>query len=216
MLHKSLVVLIAGVFVAWWSVNIFFNLPDNPVKIKYAREGQQFQSVMFQRWSFFAPPPKYNERLYYIFRRKSDTTVVKTLEVLEALMQSKHDAAPFNMKEEKLDYILSGSIGEVHDMLVRYTNNMKVKKHKEADVQLANDGIAWVWENRKSIGAITTLLKYGKLIAATQHLEDGYEMQILIMQEPVNKFIDRYKKETIQPATKTFYTPYIEIAKVSI
>ncbi|MBO9729508.1 MAG: hypothetical protein J7623_12800 [Chitinophaga sp.] len=213
-MNKILSVVILFAFVIFWASNIFFNLPDNPIKIKFSKEEAAFQSVLFQRWSFFAPPPKNNERLYYFFRSKSDTTQQVVFEVLGPITARKQQTAPFNMLEEKEDYIISGSISEVNDFLFQYTNELKFRHKDKPEAELVQMATQQAWAVRAKLSGIATLTKYGTLIAAQHHISTDYEMKFMIAQLPIPKFVDRNKvTERNSPGVKTFETPFIAIPK---
>jgi hypothetical protein len=213
-MNKILSVVILLVFITFWATNIFFNLPDNPIKIKFGKEEAAFQSVLFQRWSFFAPPPKSNERLYYFFRSKSDTTQQKVFEVLEPITTRKQQTAPFNMLEEKEDYIISGSISEVNEFLFQYTNDLKFRYKDKPEQALVLMAMQEAWRLRAKLNGITTLIKYGTLIAAQHNIGNDYEMKFLIAQVPIPKFVDRNKENVkTAPRVKTFETPFVAIPK---
>ena len=58
------------VFILYWFFTLIFVSPKNFIKINLYEEEQIFNTFLFQKWGFFAPPPKYNDRLYYKFEKK--------------------------------------------------------------------------------------------------------------------------------------------------
>lgn len=55
------------VFTFYWFITLTFVSPKNYITIKLYEEEQFFNTFFFQKWSFFAPPPKHNDRLYFEF-----------------------------------------------------------------------------------------------------------------------------------------------------
>jgi hypothetical protein len=210
-MNKLLSITALFLFVGYWFINVFFNLPDNPIKIQFSKQETAFQSVLFQRWAFFAPPPQFNERLYYYFRSKTDTTRVQIFETMQLICERKRKAAPFNMLEEKQDYILSGSTAELNDFNYRCLEQMKLHDKTTPESELVAAAVAKTWRMRSSLDCMTTLMKYGSWIAASQNIDHNYEMKFLITRHAIPKFMDRNAGKQQAPDIKTFETPYTEI-----
>ena len=79
--NRIIAVMSIAAFSAYWGATFFFTMPDNYLKIKALAYDKVFQSIFYQQWSFFAPPPTYNDFLYFEF---ADTLSgeVQTFEVL--------------------------------------------------------------------------------------------------------------------------------------
>lgn len=109
------------------AVNIFFVLPDNDLNVRAYKLNQYFDMVFFQRWAFFAPPPKFNERLYLNFF-SINNRLIKRFEVLEEIAKSKQAAAPFNKPEEIIDYLVSNSVESIIDNSIQLRSVMEYEK----------------------------------------------------------------------------------------
>ena len=109
MLFKKLILFFTLFYI---SATLFFNLPRNYLKIINSKSEAYFHFFLFQRWNFFAPPPNYNERLYYTFKSNADTNLI-VYEVFEPLYKLKSQKAPFNNREDLLDYLLSNSLNSM-------------------------------------------------------------------------------------------------------
>lgn len=210
-MSKLLIWLSAAFFLFYWILTIFFNLPPNPIKIRYAKEEKIFQSIFFQKWAFFAPPPQANDKLYYYFRSKIDTTDVKVFEALDVIAKNKQIAAPFNSDEEIQDYIISGSIAEITDFLFSRNKQLKLKLKNGEDKGLPKKAINDAWLLRNKIYGIKTLLNYGKEIGGNLGIDlNIYDVRFMITSVELLKFKDAGSKIKLQE-NKIFETPYTSI-----
>jgi NDP-sugar pyrophosphorylase family protein len=125
--------LIFLVFTAYWMITLLYCSPENYVKIKSAGMLAKFESVFYQRWSFFAPPADFNFRLYFEYNDK-DSMRLSVYEILKPLARQKQLAAPFNAKEQFIDYIINSSVLEVNEILVTYFKHNKAE-HPELSEQ---------------------------------------------------------------------------------
>ena len=107
---------LALVFVGmYWLVTLLYVSPNNPLRIQYDAELKQFESWGFQRWTFFAPPPTQNHRLYFAFSPQDGTG--ETIEVLEEIYARKQQYHPFNESIESIDYVVSGIATSITDSM---------------------------------------------------------------------------------------------------
>ncbi len=86
------------VFLSYWLLTLFMNLPDNFLKINFLEYEKIFSKIFHQKWALFAPPPKSNDRLYYIFLKDSLSSDKSVYEVLGIINQAKRDKYPFGEK----------------------------------------------------------------------------------------------------------------------
>lgn len=175
---------------------IFFYLPNNYIKINSAKNEAYFQLFFFQRWNFFAPSPSYNERLYYILKKKNADSL-KVFEVFEKLYKEKARKAPFNNKEDVLDYLLSNSVGSIAEEIneIRNYKNFLVKTS-----QLAKDTsiTAVSGESIERLDNFKTLLNYGKLVASIKYKNATYDsIGITITRKYLPRFYYRNSDTTI-------------------
>src|SRR5665213_3955688 len=56
-----------SVLAVYWLVTLLYVSPNNPIRVQFLPQLAFFERFFFQRWEFFAPPPMYNERIYFIF-----------------------------------------------------------------------------------------------------------------------------------------------------
>ena len=62
---------------------------------------KKFDQLLFQRWGFFAPPPNFDERLYFTFQNTNDPLDKKTLDYLIQHRDSSKVATAFNSPDNE-------------------------------------------------------------------------------------------------------------------
>ena len=196
--------IILSVTLFYLVVTFYFNLPSNYLKIHCSGKfGNYFNFFMFQRWNFFAPPPNFNDRLYYTFKMKSNNKV-EVYEVLEPLSKKKCEKAPFNGKEGILDYLLTNSVIGINDELYKKNrfNSFLIATEKQSDSshKIKKDSEILNTSN------FQTLLAYGKLIIENNSSNQQFDsVQITIARIIIPKFLDRYKNKDSIMKGELFY-----------
>ncbi len=165
-------------------------MPDNYINISYLKQSQTYSKYFYQRWSFFAPPPKFNDRLYYIFHSKRDSSML-IYEVLEITNLKKQANAPFNWNEDLLDYVLANSVNgisdEIVDMNSYFTNETNEGKNIKDSVK--SDLIAK--QIQQSYG-FNTIKNYAKFVAKKNNIDiNDYNLQLRITRKYIPKFSER-------------------------
>jgi len=185
-------------FAAYWGMTVLFTLPDNFVKLKADGGRQLFSDLFFQQWEFFAPPPTYNDFLYYTFL-DPDTGEVKEVEVMNKLLQAKSKAAPFNANENALEYILSNSLVGVNDLMRAEQKAIKYeeKESGKAISKAENEKRTQVRVRGSDHHAV--LHKYAEIVAEKQKVPARFQKLVFtITQQELPKFYQR-ADPTIKP-----------------
>ncbi len=141
-------------FLLYWIATILYVAPDNPIRNLFSKELKQFEIYCYQKWTFFAPPPTYNTKLYYTFCSRI-TSERKTFSALDIILSEKRAHTPFNTGEELLDYVLSGSVEQV----VTY-----LRKGNHSSIE------SLTIDPRLNLAGLKTLKRYASLIADKQGL----------------------------------------------
>ncbi|WP_396147937.1 hypothetical protein [Flavobacterium sp.] len=187
--------LISGLFLFYGIATVVFSTPDNYINISLIEYNEKFNTFFYQRWGFFAPPPQSNDRLYYVFEKKTNKAEIIVYEVIEPLLKQKCSKAPFNGNEDLVDYLISNSIYLITDGIraVRESFEYDAKlKNKKVDEFELTKKVNKVIETTKPF---MTLLNYSKKVALNNKLEYAdYNVYLKITQKKIPKFIDRYKK----------------------
>ena len=206
MMRKIRYYIVIFVFLFYWLSTFIFVSPNNFIKILLHEEEQLFTTFFFQKWGFFAPPPNYNDRLYYTFELKKDSTFSHTFEVMEPLQKRKSSNAPFNSSEDILDYILSTTVHSITDGLIAVNQSIDY----EYEIKKTTDSITFDIDTLKfnrgknyvqSTPNFQTLKRYAILVAKRHDIENlnDYYLTIDIIQSPMPKFADREKIGVIRP-----------------
>ncbi len=134
MIRKLIQSVILLFFSAYWIITFLYCSPENYVRIKSDGILSKFESVFYQRWTFFAPPADFNFRLYFEYNDK-DSLRLNVYEILKPIARQKQSAAPFNSNEQFIDYIINSSVIEVNEALVNYHKVCK-SEHPELSDQV--------------------------------------------------------------------------------
>ncbi|QKX04834.1 hypothetical protein HN014_07865 [Aquimarina sp. TRL1] len=182
------------VFSLYWGATIFFNAPDNYMKIKLMEEESVFKTFFYQNWSFFAPPPNTNERLYCVIYDKQDSTVAKVLELVTPIIERKVQKAPFNSKDDIMDYVISSSTVSLNNKMVSLNETVSYLETKDTLTEKEKENI--LIEGVQATGHFNTLLKYSREIALEKGIDlNKYLISLEYAKVPIPKFVDRHKKE---------------------
>jgi hypothetical protein len=185
---------IVALFTIYWATTIFFVMPDNYLKIKMLRAEKLFSTFFYQRWSFFAPPPTSNDRLYYEFVDK-DTKKVTIVEVLKDIQVTRQKQFLFNDDISVLDYILSNTVNNIVDLNRDSFNIYKSKYCKnDKDESCYEEFLAKEGDIMYKGNEINTLRNYGLIILSKKGFNNIDRFRIVATQVQIPKFNDRFAK----------------------
>ncbi len=181
-------------FCAYWLITLFFILPKNPLNLSVQKERDYFQANFFQRWSFFAPPPNYNQRVYFVYENK--LTLKKDIfEIIKPILDKKHSTAPFNFYYQILDYVIASSLINIDGNVKLLQDVFNHENSKVLNKKLLSDSVITqklVSDIEKTTDFVT-LSNYAKKIATENNLDiknTSYQIQISKITMP--QFVDRY------------------------
>lgn len=200
--------LVVSVFVCYWASTLLYVMPNNYVRIQHDDYLGKFETLFFQRWGFFAPPPKTNTRLYYTFVNAGDTTQSYTFEAIQPITEQKRLKSPFNTKEEVLDYILGGSAHNIRDMLVEQGKVSRLVYPDSTDTFHLENTWDLVNQLGSNLPSYQTLVNYAAIIARKQGLDPAtYTAQIAIAEEDIKPFSKRNEpqEEGLIPVQKLVF-----------
>ena len=170
-------------FVLYWVCTIIFTTPDNYVNINFLEYHSTFERFFYQKWGFFAPPPQFNEYLYYTYYSDGkDSLELKTFEIIEPIIHKKQLDAPFNSSAERLDYIFSSALINISDDLAN-SNSGSLKDSL---------GIQRVIKQIENGYSFALLKNYAKLVAKNNNIDSKtHKLQISIFKRDIKKFSER-------------------------
>jgi hypothetical protein len=191
--------LIASVFIGYWGITFIFTMPDNYINISLFRQGEIFQAFFFQRWGFFAPPPNYDERIYYSFHSRENGKV-QTFEIMRPLNLEKSAKAPFNSEADILDYIISNSVNGITEMMFE-AQELRKNERVANGVTINNDNdeietdtvyIKKLYTAIQQSTHFLALRNYGRIIAQKHDLNcNDYGLVISLSKKELPKFHER-------------------------
>jgi hypothetical protein len=187
-----LVLAICGLYAL---TTLLYVLPSNPLRIQFDAQLTAFEQWGYQKWTFFAPPPKSNDRLYIAFSPKSGEG--ETIEVLEGIYARKRQDNPHNTKAQVVDYVMSGFAGNTADMIREVFRYRKVHSLFDGDPAYLQDLSLKALDPESEYGlSMRVLLRYAAMLAAEQGIEpDGLRCQIAFATVPLRPFTQRYNSE---------------------
>lgn len=190
-MRSGIYILPFALFCCYWLATIFFVAPPNPLNISADHGREIFNTHFFQRWSFFAPPPTYNQRVYIVFKSKS-TKRKDVFEIIAPIVNAKHHKAPFNEYYQKMDYILAsslinieGNVKLLHDVFA----NKSMQLHLKGKDTSVKDRIV---SDIEKTSDFRTLVKYAEKIAEENRINrTDVRCQIIITKVYIPQFVDR-------------------------
>ena len=187
-------ILTITVFSIYWGFTLIFVAPDNYISISLLDYSELFNTFLYQKWGFFAPPPKSNDRLYYNFTSKKDSLSSYTFEVMQPITSIKTKKAPFNSKEDILDYVLSNTINTINDGLVHINQTTDFEEEVEKNKVSFSDKIERGKKYVQTTASYKTIQKYAYFVAKKNNLDAAdFFIDIQITKLDLPKFADRYK-----------------------
>lgn len=170
---------------------VLYVTPNNPLRIYFDKELNAFENWGYQRWSFFAPPPTFADRLYFAFSPKDDNGV--TIEILEGIYKRKRENNPRNTKMQVVDYAVSGTADAVSNHIQEINRYRKVHELWGGDPEYLKDlGEQSLEPGGAYGGHIRVLLRYAAMVAANEGIElDGLKCQLAFTRVPLRPFSQR-------------------------
>lgn len=158
--------------------------------------------LAYQAWNFFAPPPKTDTRVYYVFTPRDGSDKTLNFEILTHLHDRKRRNSPLNTEEQVLDYVLAGAAGGVSDEIrdgLQYLEAVKARigSHPESlealkPLERRIDELAE--PDKTDSPSVGTLRNYALIVARQNAIDaEKYDGVILITDLTLPKFKDRHK-----------------------
>ena len=206
--------IILGVFTLWWSANFFFNLPDSSLPIVQNYDlYKKWDGIFYQRWGFFAPPPDYDDRLFYVYTDLKDSTKIIVNEVFENIHKKRKKQYPFDDELSNLDYILHNLSSPIGDLIREGYDIYKIKSKCDSLANYSDCFQKYIDNVRDDFNTspnLTTLIKHAKIVASLKELTDT-KVQIILGAKDLPKFKDRYKKDFVRKEYPFFKSNYYNL-----
>lgn len=181
-------------FVFYWALTFLYVSPDNFIKVKAHNSLEIFRICFEQKWNFFAPPPKSNDRLYYTFL-DNQYNEMGTYEVLQPLLTEKQRKKPWNTREDAIDYMINGSISNILDFIIAQKDVYQQLYPDSTKIVIEEKAKSAIIKIYHKIPPFVTLVEYGKIVANKNFTAEEYNkiesLKISIAQQQLPKFVDR-------------------------
>lgn len=195
-MKNSLIIITFLAFIIYWLITLFFNFPDNPINIDNLKSRQNFDTHLFQRWGFFAPPPTSNHRLYlsYFYNDDDNPKIIKTrtFEVLQLITAEKRKRAPFNRKQDVLDYIISGSVHNIQTNIKQVSDVIRIQEKKNKKALTQQQKSKQIIETIEKTESFKNLSNYAKIVAKKNKIPFNNTLfKITITHIEIPKFVNK-------------------------
>jgi len=202
------------IFAFWWGLNFYFSFPKSSLPILYAHTlYQNWDNVFYQRWGFFAPPPKFDNRLYYVYANTKDTADIFVYEVFEKLNKRKNQKYLYNDNLINLDYLLHNLSSPIGELL---REDFEIYKHQKFCDSITNETECYqsfINQSKSEIyqlSQIRTLLKHSALIARKQGLDD-HKVRLIFGAKDLPRFYQRYQDSIVREDNVFFSSDYYNL-----
>ena len=173
---------------------------------------ETFGRLFYQRWTFFTPPPKMNERVFFHYLNTQDTTDLFTVEVLSEINEKRKLNPLINVSQEILEDILLNNTYGLNNSLSSYYTLLKKSFPDSTDQYLAKQMENYLTDPEKQPIFFKTLHNYAKIVLS-KHEKDPkkYKFKIVMTSIPIIPFKDRYNIKYKAEETILFETPIIKL-----
>jgi len=210
MLKNILYAGILAVFALYWTATLLYCTPTNPARIELNGYMESFGKLFYQRWTFFTPPPKANERIFFQYVNARDSTDRFTVEVLKDINTERKKNPIFNVSQEVLeDIVLHHAYGlnnslVAHRELIRRAFPDSSERFLNAETfGFLTDSVAWP-------ASFKTLRNYAGIVFAKRnpHVRtSGYKFKIALVSVPIVPFRHRHEADYKVAESLLFETP---------
>lgn len=200
------------VFVSiYWMMTFLYNSPNNYLKIELEKEIRIFATLFGQKWSFFAPPPQQNYKLYFSYLDEHKNEVA-AFEVFSSIIESKKKTRPFNLRAEMVDYTIYGSVDDIVNSMIKKRDREKVKHPEMSTDESNNFARQQIINSPEKINGYQMLKNYSKIISRENltgaQLKQIKFVNIKINSEEIKKFSNRYSPKPNLEANIIDFNPY--------
>lgn len=185
-------VVVLVLFLMYWLITFVYNTPNNFIRIQLDQQMSLFEQLFYQKWTFFTPPGKANERIYFNYVSALDSGDVTTIEILQPIFKAKRENAPFNMEAELLDDFISNSAIGINNVLHdKYTMYKTV--HPDSSQQFySTEAMKEIRDVGLDFAPVRTLHNYAKVVANKYGIDaHNHKVSITITSKPIPEFKDR-------------------------
>lgn len=202
----SLLVII--IFTIYFSITIFINAPEDSVIVgENLKSYQFFQNILYQKWTFFAPPPLSNKRTVYEFisKKEDGTAEVFTIELFEKIAKKLQKEYLFNDITANSDWILFNYVETLANQSKIAYKIFKTGKDCEND-ECYVDFFKSYHKVIQSTKQMKFLINHGEIIAKKLNMPSNSEFRIKVYDEEIPRYNERNNLNLTRKRTLTFST----------
>ncbi|WP_343686615.1 hypothetical protein [Chryseobacterium gleum] len=210
-MKKVIKIFIVACVSIYWLLTFLYNSPNNFIKIEHQKELKIFSTFFAQKWSFFAPPPQFNYKLYFTYLDENKNEIA-AFEVYSSIIESKRNTRPFNGRAEMVDYTIYGSIEGVVNTIVKERTEINTKQ-PELNTDNANLlAVQRLNEVPEQVQGFLLLKDYAKIVGkdkmSAEKLKSVKFVTININSEEIKKFANRESKKPNVESKIITFNPY--------
>ncbi len=183
------------VFALYWVSIFILAMPNNPAKSNIITHAPRFKNMFGYSWKLFTPPAIYNPRLYIVVCNPATPGHADSTEILLPIVKKKQTHAPFNNKENIIDYLVNTCVTSFiyiiwHDKSIPINNNASDSLTRNAVIgSVANQGIFKVY--------LSTLNNYcSQVIKEKKIYQRGAKARFVITEKLIRPFNEIGKEYT--------------------
>ncbi len=185
------------IFAIYWIITVFINIPESSiVAVENFKTHKKLSQIMFQKWSFFAPPPTYNLRLNYYFISTDSLQKIVDIEIFEELGKKIRSEFPFNETSADLQWILYNNVTGITDEISIVARYKKLKLSCLDTDTLCTKQIEKACFTAVEYSAkMYVLIRHAKNLAKKLKLDNNYRLKIIVSTIDIPKYAERYTKQ---------------------
>lgn len=196
-MKKIITILLLGTVSIYFLITIIYSFPENYIKIKHKKTFAKFEYHFYQKWGFFAPPPKTNTQLFFTYRDVQNNKELFSIEILSELYKEKRRKV-FNTFEEIVDYQLVGCCTAITSFIHDDFENKKFL-YPDSSIQSLQKNAMEDYNNYYlNFPFFKSLVNYSKIVLSKSKYKDliaskQLEVKVTIVEIPIKKFSEAMK-----------------------
>jgi hypothetical protein len=196
--------LVVSIFLIYWATLFILAFAPTDIKQLIGNKMPEMSAMAIGSWKLFTPPYMHDHRLYYVVSDTNRQEFKDTVEVLKGIAEQKRKNAPFNQKEEILDFLINKNAVR----LIRTASRIQAKYTEDEpgymDSIHATEGTKFVQGNVNYPYYLTTLVNYGRAILKPRYDNtDGKIFKIVLTEKLMRPF--KYRNDDHYQGMETLF-----------
>lgn len=187
------------IFTGYWLSTLLYCSPTNYVRIQSHTYMSWFNIYFYQKWTFFTPPPKDNQRLYFLFVNRHQPQRIIKCEILKPIQDKKRENPIFNHTHEILDNVISGCAISLNNSMVETSRYLKQKYPDSSRTFHLKESAHLICSNGNKLPGYRTLMEYAKVVAVKNNIKyQDHQLKIVMSSIPIRSFRNRFETKPPQ------------------